>query len=559
MLLLTADEMRRLDRATIAGGFVPGLELMERAGAGVVASMEKRYGPPLGLRVLILAGPGNNGGDGFVAARHLRARGAEVSVGVLGPLDRLRGDARAHFERLQASGLAATAVEREEDLARLVATRDQWDFALDAVLGTGARGEPEGLAAAAVQALRELDERGTQVVAVDLPTGVSADTGAIARRAVRADLTVTFGSPKRGHFLYPGRAFAGALDVVDIGLVDRDDDPRGFPFSLATPEEIAERLPSRDPRAHKGSVGRVLVAGGSPGLTGAVTLAARAATRTGAGYVQCAVPAGLNDVLEVKLTEEMTIPLPQRETRTLAPEAAEPILALAARVDVLVVGSGISREAGAAELARRLVAESPCPVVLDADGLNAFAGQAERLAAGAGRAPRVLTPHLGEMSRLTGLEPADLEARRLDVCREWALRWGSVLVLKGAPTVTAGPDGRATVNPSGNPGMATAGMGDVLTGVVAALLAQGLAPYDAARAAVYVHGRAGDRCARDLGPIGFGAGDAVEALPAVLGELMRARDERRERPAPEATERPAPRSAGRRPPPHPGDPAAPRA
>ena len=179
------------------------------------------------------------------------------------------------------------------------------------MLGTGARGEPEGLAAAAVQALRELDERGTAVVAVDLPTGVNADTGAIARRAVRADLTVTFGSPKRGHFLYPGRAFCGALEIVDIGLVADDRDPAGFPFTLATAEEIARLLPQRDPRAHKGSVGRVLVAGGSPGLTGAVALAARAATRAGAGYVQCAVPAGLNDILEVKLTEEMTLPMPQ--------------------------------------------------------------------------------------------------------------------------------------------------------------------------------------------------------------------------------------------------------
>ncbi len=211
MLLLTAEEMRRLDRATIEGGVVPGTELMERAGAGVVAAMEKRYAAPLGLRVLVLCGTGNNGGDGFVAARHLRARGAEVLVGVLGPLERVRGDALAHLERMRAAGLDAKALGSVEDLARLLTSRDSWDFALDAILGTGAHGEPEGLAAEAVQALRELDERGTQVVAVDRPTGVNADTGAVARRAVRADLTVTFGAPKRGHFLHPGRAFAGAL------------------------------------------------------------------------------------------------------------------------------------------------------------------------------------------------------------------------------------------------------------------------------------------------------------------------------------------------------------
>jgi NAD(P)H-hydrate epimerase len=511
---------------------------MERAGAGVVAAMERRYGPPLGLRVLVLSGPGNNGGDGFVVARHLRAQGATVSVGLLGPLGKVRGDARVHLERMQAAGLEVVALESEADLARLLASRDSWDFALDAVLGTGARGEPEGLAAAAVQSLRELDERGTRIVAVDLPTGVNADTGTIARRAVRADLTVTFGAPKRGHFLYPGRAFAGALEIVDIGLVAADDDPAGFPFTLATDEEIALLLPQRDPRAHKGTVGRVLIVGGAPGLTGAVTLAARAATRSGAGYVQCAVPEGLGGILEVKLTEEMTLPMPQDDGRTLAARALPELLARAAGVDVLVVGSGLSRAAGAAELARRLVGETTCPQVIDADGLNALAGCTELL--GRGTASRVLTPHLGEMSRLTGIAPAELEARRLDACREWAMSWGCTLVLKGAPTVTAGPDGRVTVNPTGNPGMATAGMGDVLTGVVAALLAQGLAPYDAARAAVYLHGLAGDHCARRIGPVGFGASDEVEALPPVFATLLRLRDETLEHRGVEHDGRPAP-------------------
>ncbi|MBI5708762.1 MAG: NAD(P)H-hydrate dehydratase [Candidatus Eisenbacteria bacterium] len=522
MLLLTAEEMRRLDRATIAGGHCAGPDLMERAGAGVAAAMERRYGSPLALRVLVLCGTGNNGGDGFVAARHLRARGADVTVGLLGLPDRVQDDALVHLERMRTAGLAAQPLLSEEDLALLVASREPWDFALDAVLGTGARGEPEALAATAVQALRELDEAGTRVVAVDLPTGVGADTGEIARRAVRADLTVTFGHPKRGHVLYPGRAFAGDLEVVDIGLVDDDGDPRGFHFSLATSAEMEALIPQRDPRAHKGSVGRVLVVGGSPGLTGAVALAARAASRAGAGYVQAAVPASLNDILEVKLTEEMTIPVPEAPQRTLALAALTPVLARAAEVDALVLGSGLSLGRECAELVRRLAAQAPAPFVLDADGLNAFAGAAG--SPGAGAAPRVLTPHLGEMARLTGESVAALEAGRLDACREWAVRWGCVVVLKGAPTVTASADGRATVNPTGNPGMATAGMGDVLAGVIAALLAQGLAPYDAARAGVFVHGLAGDLCARDRGAVGFTAGDAAGMLPAALRELGRAGD-----------------------------------
>jgi NAD(P)H-hydrate epimerase len=539
MLLVTAEEMRLLDRATIERGHASGELLMERAGAGVVEAMERRYGPTLGLRVLVLCGTGNNGGDGLVAARHLLARGAEVHIGVLGDHTRIRGEALAHLDRVTATGLTVTSIAGEDELERLVASRDEWDLALDALLGTGARGEPEGLLAAAVQVLRRLDDTGTHVIALDLPTGVDADTGGIARRAVRADLTVTFGCPKRGHFLYPGRAFVGALEVVDIGLATEALAATPIPVSLATAPEMAALLPARDPRAHKGSVGRVLVVGGSIGLTGAVALAARAALRAGAGYVQAAVPRSLNDVLEVKLTEEMTLPMPETVERTLALAALEPLLARAAGADVIALGSGLSRHREAAELARRLVAESDRPLVIDADGLNAFEDHTDALM----RAPgaRVLTPHLGEMGRLTGVDPATLEARRIDAAREWAQRWRSVVVLKGAPTVTASPQGHATVNPTGNPGMATAGMGDVLTGTIAALIAQGLAPYDAARLGVYAHGMAGDLAAGEKGQFGLTAGDALESLPLALLALVRLRAESVETPA--AVQQPRPERA----------------
>jgi ADP-dependent NAD(P)H-hydrate dehydratase / NAD(P)H-hydrate epimerase len=537
MLLVTAEEMRRLDRATIDGGHASGETLMERAGAGAVEALERRYGPSLGLRVLVLCGVGNNGGDGFVAARHMRGRGAEVHVALLGDRARVRGEALAHLERMTASGLALTPIGSEEALERLVASRDAWDFALDALLGTGAHGEPEGLMAAGVETLRQLDEAGTHVLALDLPTGVDADTGAIARRAVRADLTVTFGCPKRGHLLYPGRAFVGALEVVDIGLAPDALAAMAAPVQLATPAAMAALLPARDPRAHKGSVGRVLVVGGSTGLTGAVALAARAALRSGAGYVQAAIPRSLNDVLEVKLTEEMTLAMPETPERTLALAAVEPLLARAGEADVVALGSGLSRHREAAELARRVVAECDRPLVIDADGLNAFEGHTESLARA--QAPRVLTPHLGEMRRLTGIDTETLEANRIDLTREWARRWRAAVVLKGAPTVIASPDGAITVNPTGNPGMATAGMGDVLTGVIAALIAQGLTPYDAARLGVYVHGMAGDLVASERGPQGMVAGDVAEAMPRALMTLARLRTEEA-RPSPEARK---PRSA----------------
>jgi NAD(P)H-hydrate epimerase len=523
MLLLTAKEMRLLDAATIESGRVTGELLMERAGAGVAQAMERRYGSPLGLRVLVLCGTGNNGGDGFVAARYLRHRGADVRVGVVGDTGRVRGDALAHLRRLGADGMSVTPLASEADLVKLVATLDQWDFALDALLGTGARGEPQGAIADAVQMLRQLDEAGTRVVAVDLPTGVDADTGAIARRAVRADLTVAFGTPKRGHFLYPGRAFVGALEVVDIGLALDAMRANTFSVELATAPAMAALLPIRDPRAHKGDMGRVLVVGGSVGLTGAVTLCAHAALRAGAGYVEAAVPQSLNDILEAKLTEEITRPMPETAARSLAALALQPIVALLERVNVLAIGPGLSRERESAELARRLVAESPRPLVLDADGLGAFEAHVEALARGG--AARVLTPHLGEMARLTGQTAAELEATRIDAAREWAHRWRSVVVLKGAPTVVAAPDGRATVNPTGNPGMATLGMGDVLTGTIAALIGQGLAPYDAARLGTYVHGMAGDIVEGEKGQHGLSASDVLEALPLALMGLAKLRHE----------------------------------
>jgi NAD(P)H-hydrate epimerase len=530
MRLVTAEQMRALDRATIDGGHASGETLMERAGAGVVAAMERRYGALLALRVLVLCGSGNNGGDGFVAARHLKARGARPCVALVGERARVRGDARAHLERLEREGVSVSEIGSEPALAGALAAEPRWDIALDALLGTGARGAPEGLIAAAVQALRDLDDAGVPIVAVDLPTGVDADTGAIARRTVRADVTVTFGAPKRGHWLYPGRAFVGALEVVDIGLRDAvpgDDAPR---VELAGGAEMAALVPARDPMAHKTSVGRLLVAGGSPGLTGAVTLAARAGTRSGAGYVQCAVPRSLNDVLEVKLTEEMTIPVPETAARTLSRFALEPALALAARVDAVVLGSGLSRHGESADFVRDFVARRPAPVVLDADGLNAFEGHG-----GFAHVPNapalIVTPHLGEMERLTGVRAGDLEAHRIDAAREWAMRWGVVVVLKGAPTVTAAPDGGVTVNPTGGPALATAGTGDVLAGAIGALLAQGLPAYEAARLAVYAHGAAGDLAAAERGELGVAAGDVAEALPFALRSLARLRDEIAERAA----------------------------
>jgi len=522
MLLVTAEAMRALEARTFQTGCATGIELMARAGVGVVDAVERRWGTVLGLRALVCCGTGNNGGDGFVAARRLRERGAAVRVVIAGDPSRIGGDAKTALESMRGAGIEPQHAAGEDALRAIAAAHDRWDFAFDALLGTGARGAPEGAIADAVQVLREIDEVGTPVVAIDLPTGVDADTGAIARRAVRAELTVTFGEPKRGHLLFPGRAFVGALEVVDIGLAPLvPGDPVAL-VRVTTAADVAALVPRRDPRAHKGRTGRVLVIGGSLGLTGAVTMTARAASRAGAGYVTVAVPESLHDAVAAQLDSQIPLVCPETTSRALAPAAYEHLADAFARADVVALGPGLSLDPESAALARRIALETPLPVVIDADALTALAADPSQLARAAG--PRVLTPHLGEMSRLTKATAEALEESRIDAPRAWAAAWRATVLLKGAPTVTAGPDARTWVNPTGNPGMAMAGMGDVLTGVVAALLAQGLAPTDAAMAGAYVHGEAGDRVAARLGGLGMLPSDVTAALPETLAALARMSD-----------------------------------
>ena len=521
MRLLTAAEMRAVDHATIAAG-TSGTTLMQRAGDGVAEALERRWGSPLALRVLVLAGAGNNGGDGFVAARALAAHGARVAVAICAP--EVRGDARRMLDRLDGTGVLVSFVPDAASLAAFAGTLDHWDFVLDALLGTGAEGDPRGVIADACRLAGTLRAGGSRVVAVDLPTGVGSDDGRVSPDAVRADLTVTFGHPRRGHWLWPGRGHCGAIEVVDIGLVSAEQ--AGIaPAALALARELAPLVPVREPRAHKGLTGRALLIGGAPGMTGALVLAARAAVRAGAGYVRVAAPASLQDVLAAHLVEPMVVACGEGPARALTTSALPRLLAEAERAGAVAVGSGLSSDPHAAALVRELATHLARPLVLDADALNALSPAEEALvpALRLAPAPRILTPHLGEMQRLTGQPAAELEARRIDAARGWAQRWGAVVVLKGAPTVVAAPDGRVSVNPTGGPALATAGTGDVLTGTLVALLAQGLAPYDAARVAAYAHGAAGDLAARARGDIGSNASDVVEHLPAALRDLRNAR------------------------------------
>lgn len=525
MQVATTLQMRECDRRAIAGeglpAAIPGLTLMERAGWGVYAVLRQHFGR-LGQRALLLfCGRGNNGGDGLVVARHLHAAGHRPLVLLLADPEALSPDAGTELARYRERGGRYFAAGDEEALAAAVArelrTCPGGPLLVDALLGTGARGAPHGLTAAAVRCIQSLrGSAGAEVLAIDLPSGVDADTGAVPGEAVEADVTATLAFLKRGFLFHPGRARLGRVRVVDIGLPAEVAIAVGLPDALMTRLEARRLLPRRAADAHKALVGRVLVVGGSPGLSGAPALAGLAAVRTGAGLVTVALPRGLNPSLEAKLTDVMTLPCAEAAGGGLALAAETEILAAARRTDVWAIGPGLGRDPEALRLARHLVGKFPGPVVVDADGLAALAGEPWKRPHGA--PPAVLTPHPGEMARLLGQERVRPD-ERCEAARRYASEHGCVVVLKGVPTITAAPDGRLWLNPTGNAGLATGGSGDVLTGVVAALLGQGLSPLDAARLGAFLHGHAADLALSALGETGLAPPDVIDALPQAWLDL----------------------------------------
>ncbi len=488
-----AEAMRATDAWAIEERGVPSLELMERAGGGLAELVDDvgRSGP-----IVVVCGGGNNGGDGFVAARLLRHAGREVRVATTVELDAFRGDAKANLDRLP--GDAPVPFD--------AALLDGAGVCVDALLGTGFSGEVREPVRGAILALNAC---AAPVVACDVPSGVDASTGAVEDVAVHAVATATFHRAKPGLRIAPGKQHAGDVHVVEIGI------PPGEPVEPDVGligDRALDAIPRRGAESTKFSSGHVLVVGGSTGLTGAPCMAAEAAMRAGAGYVTCCVPASLNLVFETRLLEAMTIPLPDGDgDGSLVGEGAERVLEEAGRRGgALVVGPGLGKAGGAFALARDVAARAEVPVVLDADGLNAHA---ERLEALADRgAPTILTPHGGELARLLGVESAAVNAHRLRHAREAAERAAAIVVLKGDDTIVASPDGRVAVSPGGVPALATAGTGDVLAGVVAALLAKGLDPFAAAAAGVLSHLYAGAAAAQRRSPDAVVASDVIEAL-----------------------------------------------
>jgi ADP-dependent NAD(P)H-hydrate dehydratase / NAD(P)H-hydrate epimerase len=493
--VLTAAQMRDADRRTIEGG-VPGATLMDQAGASVARVVRERYPAP--RRIAVLCGKGNNGGDGFAAARHLRDRQPEVVL--IGRRDDVKGDAALHLERMEAAGIALLEVPDESAWREARAEVGHAGLVIDALLGTGLREGASGLTGRVIEEVARWVT--APIVAVDIASGLSSDTGEVPGPALRADVTVTFAAPKHGHVLPPSCDRTGELIVADIGIAVEPTS-----LGLIQAADAARAYPPRRPDAHKGDFGRVLAVAGSVGKSGAAVLCGTAALRAGAGLVTVATPAEVQPVVAAARAELMTEPLPaDRLARCLE---------LAAGADAVVLGPGLGT--GARGLARGLAAAVAVPLAIDADGLNALAP------ASAHAWPRaratVLTPHPGEMARLLGLTTAEVQADRLAAARALAGTTGAVVVLKGQRTVVARPDGFAAVNPTGNPGLAKGGTGDVLAGIVGALLARGCDAWTAAVAAVFVHGRAGDLAAARTGVESLLAGDVVDALGEAIRSL----------------------------------------
>ena len=513
MRVVTAHTMQEIDKRAIDEFGIPGLKLMENAGRGCVDEIISQYGGK--GRAVVIAGKGNNGGDGYVIARLLSQRGWDIKVYVMAGRDRISGDAASNLEKLPQD-----MVHYCPDEGQLPALHRenifQADVIVDAMLGTGLRSDIAGVY---MEAIELINASGRPVVAVDIPSGIHGTTGRILGDAVRASTTVTFAFAKLGHVLFPGAEHTGRLIIADIGIPPQlMETATGYDF--LNEEIIRPLLNRRDRQAHKGQFGHCLIIAGSAGKTGAAALSANSAVRAGAGMVTLAVAESLHRILEIKTTEVMTVALPDANSGHLTSNAFPAILKQIAGKNAVAIGPGLDRRPGTTSLVHNIVESVSLPLVIDADGLNALAEDITVLRRKKS-ATVVLTPHPGEMARLLGTSIPDVEAIRISVAQEFARNFGIYLVLKGARTIIATPAGTAAINGSGNPGMATGGMGDVLTGIITSLLGQGYCAWDACRLGVFIHGYAADLVAEEKGEIGICATDVQEMLPYAYNKLLK--------------------------------------
>ena len=517
MKIVTAQQMREIEDRAEAGGVSKDV-LMENAGLAVADDIRGQVRNLVGMTVVVLVGPGNNGGDGLVAARHLDAWGARVTIG----LCRDNPAHRGKVDFLRGKRVTIIQLDDDEGLAQLRESLKLAQIVLDAILGTGRSRPITGTTAEALELLREAwaEKEPPRLMALDVPTGLDADTGTVDPKTVPSEATLTLGNPKAGLYRFPGAEYAGEVEVLDIGV------PKGLDSEIAlelmTDDWARSALPDRPMSGHKGTFGKALIVGGSRNYVGAPYLAATAAGRVGAGLVTLAVPRSLQMAIAAKAVEPTYLPLPEESPGVPRADAAELIAEQAEGYQALLIGPGIGQADSTREMAAKLLfqgGQHP-PVVVDADGLNVLASSSESWWNEFSQ-EAILTPHPGEMARLTGRSTKDIQEHREEIAMESAVKWRKIVVLKGAFTVVAYPDGRSRLSPFANPAMATAGTGDVLAGTIAGLLAQGVEPEDAAALGVYLHGLAGERVSADLGDAGMLAGDLLPELPRAIRDLRR--------------------------------------
>lgn len=513
MHVVTAQEMAQIDQFTINNIGIPGIVLMENAARGACQFFQEVLPDLLKKSIAVVAGPGNNGGDGLAIARILHGKGANVRVFCVKPFHYFSQDTRLNYEILTKLGVPVYFLDEDSE---------EWDLlsrssvVIDALLGTGITREVTGIFKKAIDRINSM---AVPVLSVDIPSGIDGSTGRIMGTAVRAYATATFGLPKIGHVCWPGMLYTGKLKVIDIGIPSSVIEQHRITRYLLTCEFMSRSIETRSAITHKGQAGHVAVLAGSPGKTGAAAMAALAALRGGAGLVTLMIPKSLNPILEVKLTEPMTLPLPETEDQSVSLKAFDQIMDFISNKQCLAVGPGASLNPETQELLRQIIIKSPCPVVVDADALTSLAGRCHILEQAISSV--VVTPHPGEMARLLDVSTTDVQLNRIGIAESFAKEFGVIVVLKGHRTVIADPSGRVGINTTGNPAMASGGMGDILTGLIGALIGQGLDPFEASCVGAFVHGLAADRIVekRGWGSRGLAATDLLDEIPRILKEL----------------------------------------
>jgi len=516
MKVVTGEDMRKIDAKAISEYKIDSLTLMENAGKGILDFLKQEFPDLKKKKICILCGKGNNGGDGLVVSRLLSQMKVKSNVFLIARKEELKKDVKTNLNRLLKEKVRVKEITSFKDLKEVESDLKMYDIIIDALLGTGFTGAVTGLLAKLIELVNSLD---SIVVSVDLPSGLNANNGQVISSCIKADYTVTLGLVKVGLLIYPGANYVGKIVVKDIGIPKELVESENLQLNFVLKEDLFNIFPKRNPDCNKGSVGKVLVVGGSVGLTGAPSLTSLAALRSGCGLVTLGIPSSLNSIIETKLTEVISKPLPENSNGTIGLNSESCILEMSESYDVLVLGPGLGKDKEIGQVVKNLVREIKIPVVLDADALNLISSNV--LVLKDKKAPFVLTPHPGEMSRLTNIPIEDIQANRIDVAKEFARKYNVILVLKGARTVIADPDGNIFINSTGNSGLATAGTGDVLAGMIAGFIAQGAGILNSTIIGVYLHGLAGDIAKESKTEYGMIASDVLDNIPNAIKEVIK--------------------------------------